>query len=408
MDALLHLAQAVRAAPRDGGLAKGQPFIQDLAQAFLCGFAIQPHHGQVDGGRTLQTGVRQERQAQLFLRNAAAFGFKHQAHGGVFAGFVAHGVEQAQHLCFELRLFGAQGFFAGFDLGIGQFFDFLLYLLCRGAGRQFRHHQLPLPTGEFFYLPARPHLERAAPAAVGLGNLGTAADDLPAAGVIGAGDDGKQLFIIQFGVFHQGDAGIGHFAQIVRRDFSRQTHGNAAGAIEQGKGQARGQLRGFFGRAVVIGDEIHRAHIDFIGQQGGDFGQARFRIAHGGSAVAVTAAKIALAVYQRVTQAEVLRHAHQGFVSRSIAMGVKTPQHIAHHTGGFNRLGAAGGIAAAKTQTHAQHAVENAALHGLLPIGHIGQGAAFDHGQGVFQIGALGVGGQRRLGLVRRCGGDQV
>ncbi len=42
-------------------------------------------------------------------------------------------------------------------------------------------------------------------------------------------------------------------------------------------------------------------------------------------------------------------------------------------------------------QAHAVHGIQNAALHGLHAVGHIGQGAALDDAERVFQVGTLGV-----------------
>ena len=93
-------------------------------------------------------------------------------------------------------------------------------------------------------------------------------------------------------------------------DFGGQAHCDAAGAVEQIKRQAGGQLLGLFGRAVVVGHKVHRAHVDLVHQQAGDARQPCFGVAHGSSAVAVSAAKIALPVNQRVALGKVLRHAH--------------------------------------------------------------------------------------------------
>ena len=70
-------------------------------------------------------------------------------------------------------------------------------------------------------------------------------------------------------------------------DFGSQAHRNAAGAVEQCKWQACGQLAGLFGGSVVIGHKVHRALVDFFEQQAGDFGQPRFGIAHGRCTIAV-------------------------------------------------------------------------------------------------------------------------
>ena len=60
MDAVQHLAKAVARAPLHRGLAKRNPLGQHLAERLLRRPSVQPHHGQVDGGRALQTGVRKQ------------------------------------------------------------------------------------------------------------------------------------------------------------------------------------------------------------------------------------------------------------------------------------------------------------------------------------------------------------
>ena len=153
----------------------------------------------------------------------------------------------------ELVLLQRQGFFARLDLGVGQLFNFFQHALGADTGRQLGHHQLPLAARQFFDLPAGPAFQRAAPAAIGLGNVGGAADDLAATGKVRAGQQGEQFIVRQVRRLDQRHAGIGHLAQVVARDFGGQAHGNAAGAVEQGKGQARRQLVGLFGGAVVVG-----------------------------------------------------------------------------------------------------------------------------------------------------------
>ena len=59
MDAGQHLVEAVLRAPFDRGLAKRNPLLQHLPKGLLRGPAVQPYHGQVDGGRGFQTGVGQ-------------------------------------------------------------------------------------------------------------------------------------------------------------------------------------------------------------------------------------------------------------------------------------------------------------------------------------------------------------
>ncbi len=296
-----------------------------------------------------------------------------------------------QHGVFELYLFSGQGLFASLDFGVGQLFDFFQHLLRAGAVRQLGDDQLPLATRQVFDLPAGAHLQAAAAGAVGLLDVLLGGDDLPTTGEVRPLNDLEQLLIRQLVVLDQGHAGRGHFAQVVAGDLGGQAHGNAAGTVEQRKRQTRRQLRGLFGRAVVVGHEVDRAHVDFIEQQARDRCQAGFRVPHGRSAIAIARAEVALPVDQRVAQRKVLRHAHHGVIGGRVTVRVIAAQHIAHHARALDRLGA---IGAAETQAHALHRVQDAALNRLLAVAHIGQGPALDHAQGVFQVGTLGVMGQ--------------
>ena len=189
-------------------------------------------------------------------------------------------------------------------------------------------------------------------------------------------------------------------------DFGRQADGNAAGTVEQRERQARRQLAGFLGRAVVVGDEIDRAFVNLIHQQAGDARQTRFGVTHGGRAVAVTRAKIALPVDQRIALRKILRHAHQRVIRRLVTMRMKSAQHIAHHAGALHGPCAGGAVGTAKAQPHARHAVQNSPLHRFLAVAHIGQRPALDDTQRVFKVSALSVGRERVI--VRRCRGWRI
>ncbi len=394
VNAIQHLVEAMLRAALHRDLAEFNPFAEHLAQGLLRRTAIESDHGEVDRRRSLQTGVRQQRGDELLLLDTAGLGFAHQAHRRVFAGLVTHHVEHRQQRGLELVLLQRQRLLAGLDFGVAQLFNFFEYPLGADTRRQLGHHQLPLAARQFLDLPARPAFERAAPAAVGVGNIASAADDLPTARIVGAGNEGKQLIIAELGRLDERHARIRDFAQIVARNFGGQTHGDATGAIEQSKGQAGRQLAWLVGRAVVVGREINRAFVNFIHQQAGDLGQPRLGVTHGGCAVTISGAKVALTVDQRIALTEILGHAHQGVIGRLVTVRMKAAQHVAHHTGTFDRLGTGIAIGPAKAQTHARHGIQDAPLHRLLAVAHIRQGPALDHAQCVFKVGTLRVGRQ--------------
>ena len=135
VDAVEHLVQTVLRTAQNCRLAELDPLGEHLAHRLLHRSAIDTHHRQVDRRRGLQTGVRQQSGDEFLLLDGAGFGLEHQTHGSVFAGLVSHHVEYRQHRGLELVLIGAQGFFASFDFGIGEFFNFFEHALTAHARR---------------------------------------------------------------------------------------------------------------------------------------------------------------------------------------------------------------------------------------------------------------------------------
>ena len=377
-------------AARDGMQAELHPFADRLRQGFLLRPAIQPDHGEVDRRRGLQAGVGEQHGHHLVRVLARRLGLEHQARLLRLVRFVRHRVQHGQDELLVLHLFLRQRFLVQLDLGVGQLVDLFQHLLGRHAVREFVDDDLPLPARELLDAPARPHLERAAPGDISLADVGSGGDDLAAAGEIRAVDVGQQLVVLDGGILRQRGCGLGHFPQVVRGNFGRHADRDAGCAVEQHHGQARGQHGGFLEGAVVVGHEIHRAHVDLGQEQVGDRRQPRLGVAHGRRIVAVAAAEVALAVHQRIAQGEILRQAHHGLVGGGIAVRVVFTQHVADHARRFHMLVAVG-------QTHLAHGVQDAPLHRLLAVAHVRQRAPLDHRHGVFEIGALGVSGDRHL-----------
>ena len=115
-------------------------------------------------------------------------------------------------------------------------------------------------------------------------------------------------------------------------------------------------------------------------------GQARFRVALGGRVIAVDVAEVALAVDQRVAHGEVLRQARQRVVDRLVAVRVEVAHHLADDLGALQ-------VAARRIQPQLAHGVEDAPVHGLQAVAHVGQRAVHDGGQRIGQVALF----QRRL-----------
>ena len=166
---------------------------------------------------------------------------------------------------------------------------------------------------------------------IGRANTAAAQND-PAGRIIRPRNNRHQIFDGNFGALHHGEHAINHFAQIMRRNIGGHANRNTTSTIDEQIGIARGQNTGFFFLAIVIGMEINRVFLDIFEQRQGCFGEARFRVTHGGCRIAVNRTEIALAINQRHAQRERLRHAHERVINRAVAVGMITTHHIADDT----------------------------------------------------------------------------
>ena len=181
---------------------------------------------------------------------------------------------------------------------------------------------------------------------------------------------------------NQVDQGITDLAQVVRRHVGGHAHGNAAGAVDEQVGQQGRQDRRFAQRLIEVGAKLNRIFVNVIQHAGGNARQASFGIAHGGGVVAVYGAEVALTIHQHVAQRKVLRHAHHGFVHRGIAMRMVLAQHFTDDARAlFVRL--------VGSQAHVVHGIENAPMHRLEAVAHVGQRPRDDHAHRVIQISRL-------------------
>jgi hypothetical protein len=186
-----------------------------------------------------EAGMRQQYRHEFVLGNARALGFEHDAHRLLVAGFVAHAVEHAEHQRLEVLLLLADVLLAGTRLRIGEAFDFRKHLRHGNAVRQFVNDDPPLAAGQFFDAPAGAHAQAAAAVGVGVADVGRRRNELAAAGEVRAGQHGQNFLEHCFRLFDQQACGLGHFAQVVRRDFGGHADRDAGSAIEQHHGQAR-------------------------------------------------------------------------------------------------------------------------------------------------------------------------
>ncbi len=168
----------------------------------------------------------------------------------------------------------------------------------------------------------------------------------------------------------------------MRRDVGGHADGDAGGAVDQKIGNARGQDDRLVFAFVEVGNEIDGFLFDVGEHFLGDFRKARFGVPHGRGRIAIDRAEVALAVDERIAHVEILREAHERVVDGRVAVRVVLAEDFADDLGAL-AVGLRGG------EAQLVHAEENAAVHGLQAVAHVGQGAADDHAHGVIEVRLL-------------------
>ena len=117
---------------------------------------------------------------------------------------------------------------------------------------------------------------------------------------------------------------------------------------------------------VEVGLEVDGVLVDVLQHRDRDAGEPGLGVAVGRRRVAVDRAEVPLPVHQRIAEREVLHHADERVVDRLVAVRVVLAQHVAHH--GRRLL-----VRAAGDQAQLVHRVEDAAVHRLEAVAHVGQ-----------------------------------
>ncbi len=152
---------------------------------------------------------------------------------------------------------------------------------------------------------------------------------MPAGREVGALDVAHQALGVDRRVVDERDRRVDHLAQVVRRDVRRHADRDPRGAVDQQVREARRKDQRFAARAVVVGREVDRVHVEVAQHLGRDPREAGLGVAHGGSRVVVDGAEVALAVDELVAHRELLRHADERVVDRGVAVGVILAHHLA-------------------------------------------------------------------------------
>ena len=328
--------------------------------------AERPRHAfdqrdHVHAERGLELGLL-EQVVEHDVRHRAALQLDHDPHAGA-VGLVAQVGDP-----FEL-LVPDQGGDLDDEAGVTALLD---------RERQFGHDQRVLAALERLRVHPAAHPHAAAAGSVGLADVARVHD--AATREVRSLDVFHQAVEADLRVVDEGGHRAGDFTQVVRWDVGRHADRDSGGAVDQEVREARRQDQRLTLRLVVVGAELDRVRVDVAQHLRGQAGEPGLGVTHRGSRVVVDRTEVALAVGQRVAQGEVLRHADQRVVDRSVAMGVVLAHDFADDRGAL-------AVRAVRLQAEVVHRVEHPAMHRLEPVAHVGQRPADDHAHRVIDVG---------------------
>ncbi len=245
---------------------------------------------------------------------------------------------------------------------------------------QFGHDDLAAVAAiHVFYVRFGP--DHHAPATGGVGGLDTfSTENRSASGEIRTRHNRQELFQrclrIVDDVFHR----IADFVEVVWRDVGRHADGDAGAAVDQQVRDTGGKHRRLIHGGVVVGILVDRALVDVRHHLFGDLSHLGFGVPHGGGAVAVYRAEVALTVNQGISKRERLRHTYQRVVGGGVTVGVEVLDDLADDTRALP-------VSRVRTHAHLMHRIQHAAVDWLEPIARVWQRTLHDDAHRIVEIG---------------------
>ena len=181
------------------------------------------------------------------------------------------------------------------------------------------------------------------------------------------------------GIVHQRDGGVDNFGEIVRRNLGRHADGDAVGAVDQQIRNACGKNVGLDFAAVVVGAEVDGLFVEIFEQRGGDLRELGFGVAVGRRRISIDRAEIALS---ELPAGSACSRSAPGAPTRRRPRGCHADGTCPSLRRRCWRTCAWRGWA----QAHLLHGVQNAAMHRLQSVAHVGQRAANDHRHRIVEI----------------------
>ena len=346
----------------DDLLLEGQVLVQDAAQTQAAGLALVVHQGEhIHGEGRLQGGLGVE-PVQNDLGVGVLFQLNDDAHA-VSVGLVAQVGDALEALVLDL---------------IGNVLDQTALVDLIG---QLGHDDADPALAVLLKFRASAHEDPAPAGRIGGADAGAAQDDALGR-EIRALDVLHDVGKLRLGVVQDLDAGVNDLAQVVGRDVGRHADRDARRAVHQQVREAGGQDLGLLPGLVEVRDPVDDLLVDVAEHLVGDLRHSGLGVTVGRRGVAVDGAEVAVSLDQPVAHGEVLRQTHHGVVDGGVAVGMVAADDVAH---AGRRL--AKGLV--RGQVVLIEGIENAPMHRLETVAHVGQGPVHDDGHRIFHKGGF-------------------
>ena len=160
--------------------------------------------------------------------------------------------------------------------------------------------------------------------------------------------------------------GFVDLTQVVGRDVGRHTDRDTRGTVDEQVGEPGGQDDRLGLLVVVVRLEVDGVLVDVADHLHGQRSHLALGVSHGGRAVIALGTEVALTLDQLVAHGPRLGQTHQGVVDGRVAVRMILAHDVADDTGTL--VPAAVGTVAAVV-----HRVDDATVHRLEAIAHVGQ-----------------------------------
>ena len=165
---------------------------------------------------------------------------------------------------------------------------------------------------------------------------------------------------------------VAELAEVVRRDVRRHADGDAGGAVEEEVRELRREDRGLLQRLVEVGHHVDGVLLEVGEKLVRHLLHADLGVAHGGRAVAVYRAEVAVPVHQRNPERKRLRHADDRVVHGAVPVRMVLADHLADNAGGLDVLYVV-------SRAELVHGEEAAAVDGLHSVAGVRKCAPDDY-----------------------------